>query len=160
MRKSRRKRTTRNVISFYIKNIFFASPCAKRKVGEENPGFRKRVKSPACGGGVEEGEPARSAKNFFFGRIGRGFHDKQLQWDSLNVRIYRLTPGFENKQKSRSHRNFTHAVNRRRKIDSAMFAPFLGRCAILCSSCATAALEQITTCVQVTRMADDSRNAF
>jgi hypothetical protein len=60
---------------------FSEGPCAKRKyVGEENPGFRKRVGSPACGGGVEEGEPARSAKIFFFAALEGDFIINSFSW--------------------------------------------------------------------------------
>ena len=61
---------------------------------------------PRAGAGLKKAN-LREARRIFFCRIGRGFHNKQLQLDSFNVRIYRLTPGVENKQKSRSHRNFT-----------------------------------------------------
>ena len=51
-----------------------------QNVGEGNPGFRKRVGSPACGGGVEEGEPARSAKIFFFAALEGDFIINSFSW--------------------------------------------------------------------------------
>ena len=60
VRKSPRKKTTRNVISSYIRNDFF------RKSEREIEGSRKRVESPACGGGVQEEQTCaeREKKNF------------------------------------------------------------------------------------------------
>ena len=83
---------------------FSEGPCAKRKWKIQGSGNASGP--PRAGAGLKKAN-LREARRFFFCSIGKGFHNKQLQLDSFNVRIYRLTPGVENKQKSRSHRNFT-----------------------------------------------------
>ena len=108
VKKSRRKNNTINMHRFFCPNAIFR----RVRVQNENMSEREIHGSgnasgpPRAGAGLKKAN-LREARRNFFCRIGRGYHSKQLQLDSFNVRIYRLTPGVENKQKSRSHRNFT-----------------------------------------------------
>ena len=72
VRKSPRKKTIRNVISLYIRNYFFRQSVCKTKMSErEIEGSRKRVESPACGGGVQEEQTCAEREKFFFRHTGK-----------------------------------------------------------------------------------------
>jgi len=74
VRKSPRKKTTRNVISFYIRNDFFRKSVCKTKICRRGKlrGPENASSPPRAGAGFKKSKPARSAKIFFLGTLGRG----------------------------------------------------------------------------------------
>ena len=73
VRKSRRKRTTRNVISFYIKNHFFRESVCKTKICRRGK-FRvqKTRRVPRVRGRGLRRANLRGARFFFFDSLGTG----------------------------------------------------------------------------------------
>ena len=67
VRKSPRKKTIRNVISFYIRNHFFCESVCKTKICRRGKlrGPENASSPPRAGAGFKKSKPARSAKNFF-----------------------------------------------------------------------------------------------